>query len=237
MSMPKFNPFASETITSPVGHNVLSITGPDSVLIPDQGAHRILKIKFPDISLIFPEHSQNFPWWKWHFWTYIPRANTSHVLLLIMKTIQKMQKWLTDMDMDNIKVHSCDCAKPKQILNNFNSNHKTALNFYHWFTLWNWKKSMKYLFQITQPNNSVQDLLDTLANTFILPAYAKQHYWLFNRTGPTWTHLGLVTPYNNNYLGQHWIKWCLVARWHQAITCTNVDLRILTYIQSSFTGK
>ena len=35
MSMPKFNPFASETITSPVGHNVLSITGPDSVLIPD----------------------------------------------------------------------------------------------------------------------------------------------------------------------------------------------------------
>ena len=35
MSMPKFNPFSSETITSPVGHNVLSITGPDSVLIPD----------------------------------------------------------------------------------------------------------------------------------------------------------------------------------------------------------
>ena len=97
-----------------------------------QGAHRILKIKFPDISLIFPENYQNFPWWKWCFWTYIPWTNTSHVLLLIMKTIQRMQKWLIDMEMDSIKVHFGACAKPIPIFNNFNSNHKTALNFYHW---------------------------------------------------------------------------------------------------------
>ena len=46
-----------------------------------------------------------------------------------MKTIQRMQKWLINMEMDSIKVHSGACAKPKPIFNNFNSNHKTALNF------------------------------------------------------------------------------------------------------------
>ena len=39
-----------------------------------------------------------------------------------------------------------------------------------------------------------------------------------------WTHWGLVTPYGNRDLGQHWPRQWLVAWWHQAITWTNVDL-------------
>ena len=35
---------------------------------------------------------------------------------------------------------------------------------------------------------------------------------------------GLVTPYGETELGQHWLKYWFVARRHQAITWTNVDL-------------
>ena len=43
---------------------------------------------------------------------------------------------------------------------------------------------------------------------------------------PSWslTHCGLVTPYGDTYLGQHWLRLWLVAWWHQAITWTNIDL-------------
>ena len=37
------------------------------------------------------------------------------------------------------------------------------------------------------------------------------------------THCGLMTPYGDGDLGQHWLRWWLVAWWHQAITWTNVD--------------
>ena len=35
---------------------------------------------------------------------------------------------------------------------------------------------------------------------------------------------GLVTPYGDKNLGHNWLKQWLVARWHQAIIWTNVDL-------------
>ena len=41
------------------------------------------------------------------------------------------------------------------------------------------------------------------------------------------THWGLVMPYGNRDLGQHWLRCWLVAWWHQAITWTNVDLLTL----------
>ena len=37
------------------------------------------------------------------------------------------------------------------------------------------------------------------------------------------THCGLVTPYDDRDLCQHWLKYWLVAWRHQAITWTNVD--------------
>ena len=37
------------------------------------------------------------------------------------------------------------------------------------------------------------------------------------------THCGLVTPYGDRDLGQHWLRQWLVALRHQAITWTNVD--------------
>ena len=40
----------------------------------------------------------------------------------------------------------------------------------------------------------------------------------------TLTHCGLVTPYGNRDLGQHWLWYWLIAWRHQAITWTNVDL-------------
>ena len=50
-----------------------------------------------------------------------------------------MQEWLIDMEMDSVKVYTGACAKPNQIFN-FNSNHKTTLNFYHW----KWCTFMKF---------------------------------------------------------------------------------------------
>ena len=41
------------------------------------------------------------------------------------------------------------------------------------------------------------------------------------------THCGLVTPYGDTDLGQLWLRYWLVAWWHQAITWTNVDLSSL----------
>ena len=38
------------------------------------------------------------------------------------------------------------------------------------------------------------------------------------------THYGLVTPYGDRDLGQHWPRKWLVAWWHQSITWTNVNL-------------
>ena len=37
------------------------------------------------------------------------------------------------------------------------------------------------------------------------------------------THCGLMTPYGDRDLGQHWLRQWLVAWWHQAISWTNVD--------------
>ena len=42
-------------------------------------------------------------------------------------------------------------------------------------------------------------------------------------------HCGLVMPYGDMDLGQHWLRQWLVAWWHQAITWTNVDLSSVTY--------
>ena len=39
-----------------------------------------------------------------------------------------------------------------------------------------------------------------------------------------WTHHSLVMPYSEIELNQHWLRYWLVAWWHQAITWTNVDL-------------
>ena len=41
------------------------------------------------------------------------------------------------------------------------------------------------------------------------------------------THCGPLTPYGGRDLGQRWLRWCLVAWRHQAITWTNVDLSSL----------
>ena len=37
------------------------------------------------------------------------------------------------------------------------------------------------------------------------------------------THCGMVMPYGDIELGQHWLRAWFVAWWHQAITWTNVD--------------
>ena len=53
------------------------------------------------------------------------------------------------------------------------------------------------------------------------------HCWCSTFKSNHWvslTHWGLVTPYGDSDLGQHWLRQWLVAWWHQAITWTNVDL-------------
>ena len=43
------------------------------------------------------------------------------------------------------------------------------------------------------------------------------------------THCGLVTPYSNVDPGQHWLRWLLVAWWHQVIAWTNVYLSLRVF--------
>ena len=49
-------------------------------------------------------------------------------------------------------------------------------------------------------------------------------WWLFCSDLNKLTHCGLVTPYGDTELGQHWLRQWLGAWRHQAITWTNVDL-------------
>ena len=52
-----------------------------------------------------------------------------------------------------------------------------------------------------------------------------QYMWPIARRLYVWlTHWGLVTPYCDRDLTQHWLRQWLVAWRHQAITWTNVDL-------------
>ena len=53
--------------------------------------------------------------------------------------------------------------------------------------------------------------------------------WPFCSNLRVLTHCGLMTPYGNIELGQHWLKERLVAWQHQAITWANVDL---SYVMS-----
>ena len=59
------------------------------------------------------------------------------------------------------------------------------------------------------------------------------HFW----NGVYLTHLPLVTQNGDNDLGQHWPRLWLVAWRHQAITCSNVDLRTLAFIPDQFHRK
>ena len=54
----------------------------------------------------------------------------------------------------------------------------------------------------------------------MLSLFCCQHAAIY----PPLTHWGLVTPYGDRDLGQHRIRYWLVAWRHQAITWTNVDL-------------
>ena len=45
----------------------------------------------------------------------------------------------------------------------------------------------------------------------------------------TKTHWGIMMPYNNIDLGQHWLRWWLVAWRQQAITWTNADLSSIRF--------
>ena len=42
-------------------------------------------------------------------------------------------------------------------------------------------------------------------------------------------HFGLVTPYGDVDLCQHWLRLWLVAWWHQAITLTNISMRLVSF--------
>ena len=51
--------------------------------------------------------------------------------------------------------------------------------------------------------------------------------WLHEST--TLTHCGLVMPYNDRYLCQHWLRQWLGAWWYQAMSSTNIDLSSVRY--------
>ena len=44
-------------------------------------------------------------------------------------------------------------------------------------------------------------------------------------------YCSLVMPYRNLDMGQHWLSYWLVALWHQAVTCTNLDFSLVTFTE------
>ena len=52
-------------------------------------------------------------------------------------------------------------------------------------------------------------------------------YNLFNVSNIIITHCGLVMSYGNKYMGQHWLRWWLVAWRHQVFTWITVDLSLI----------
>ena len=139
-----------------------------SVFTHSQGTHRSLNLKFPDISLILP-HYQNFPWWTWRSGHYIQSYWYLSPVIVDCENHPEIAGMMNWHEMDSKVVYSAASAKPKQIFNS-KSDYKTALYFYHLkcYTFVKCKKkSMKYLFHTTHPNNSVQDLWNTLANVFM----------------------------------------------------------------------
>ena len=72
----------------------------------------------------------------------------------------------------------------------------------------------------------IKDQLATALNVFVdvtLSSLALVVH-LGRERGINWTHCGLVTPWGDINLGQHWLRWWLGAWRHQAITWTNADL-------------
>ena len=57
-----------------------------------------------------------------------------------------------------------------------------------------------------------------------IPIILHARLWPFCLSLNMLTNSGLVTPYGDIDLCQHWFRQCLAAWRHQAITCTNVDL-------------
>ena len=74
------------------------------------------------------------------------------------------------------------------------------------------------LFQFTRKNHDLASLLNLREYVVLLFALRTCLFFL--------THWGLVTPYGDRDLGQHWLSLWLVAWRHQAITWTNVDLSV-----------
>ena len=52
--------------------------------------------------------------------------------------------------------------------------------------------------------------------------------YVFNLTyicsGFLLTHYGLMKPYDDRHLGQHWLRWWLAAWWHQAIIAWTITI-------------
>ena len=81
----------------------------------------------------------------------------------------------------------------------------------------------KIIFTIV--NNKDADDLATQgarANAIMVLTYLTQN--ILVPTPQDLTHCGLLMPYGDIDLGQHLLRQWLVARRHQAFTCTNVDL-------------
>ena len=60
--------------------------------------------------------------------------------------------------------------------------------------------------------NDVTNLLDVWQHSFPMKKY---HSCLI--------HLDLVTPLGDKDLGQHWLRWWVIAWWHQAIPWASDD--------------
>ena len=71
---------------------------------------------------------------------------------------------------------------------------------------------------MTYSSNSMLLLREPIFHEYIM--FQDPFYYLGLTSKICLTHCGLVTPYGDRYLGQHWLKYWLVAWWHQIITWT-----------------
>ena len=82
-----------------------------------------------------------------------------------------------------------------------------------------------------QINTTSKDITKMFYNTWLQSTnYIHNHWNIVYHYKPNGyeqnllIHSGLVMPYGDKDLGNHWLRYWLVAWWLQAITRTNVDL-------------
>ena len=120
----------------------------------------------------------------------------------------------------HISMYFKQIIKNSSCLPNIDATYGQYCRRWQWLWLW-WRWELLYMSQLM----NLQNCRHSVKLSIYYKISIRRSTCCFARC--LLTHWGLVTPYGDRGLGQHLFKQWLVARRHQAITWTNVDLSSL----------